>query len=169
MTAPDVDPFSGGDSAPSLSFKDKPIGTVQTITVTDAAKLVQSRDLNTELPAVWPDGNPKMCAVINGDLQAPGTADDGEPRSVWAAKPSSLFTAIKDAQAAVAEGYRLKAGDTLAIKFTGEKPATRKGFNAQKLYAAKVTVGVAPVAPADDPWGSAPAAAQPPFADEPPF
>lgn len=158
MTTPDVDPFSGGESAPSLSFKDKPVGTVQTITVTDAAKLVQSRDLNTDLPAVWPDGNPKMCAVINGD------DEQGEPRSVWAAKPSALFTAIKDAQAAVAPDYRLKAGDTLAIKYTGEKPASRKGFNPQKLYAAKITVGVAPVAPADDPWGSAPA-----LGDEPPF
>jgi hypothetical protein len=159
MTAPDVDPFSGGESAPSLSFKDKPVGTVQTITVTDAAKLVQSRDLNTDLPAVWPDGNPKMCAVINGD------DEQGEPRSVWAAKPSALFTAIKEAQAAVAPDYRLKAGDTLAIKYTGEKPASRKGFNPQKLYAAKITVGVAPVAPADDPWDSTPAA----DGDEPPF
>lgn len=154
MTHPnDVDPFSGGDSAPSLSFKGKPVGTVQTVTVTDVAKLVQSRDLATDLPAVWPDGNPKMCAVINGE------DEQGEPRSVWAAKPSSLFTAIKDAQAAVEPGYRLKAGDTLAIRFTGEKPPTKKGHNPQKLYAAKITPGVAPTKPADDPWGD----------DAPPF
>jgi hypothetical protein len=69
-------------------------------------------------------------------------------------KPSAMFAAIKDAQAAVSAGYRLKVGDTLAIKFSGEKPNDDANKYPQKLYAAKITVA----APADA-FGS----------DEPPF
>lgn len=175
MTTPD--PF-GGESAPSISFKDAPIGTVQTITVTDAAKLVQSRDFDSGDPVYWVPGQtgkkstlvsdqPVMSAVINGD------DEQGDPRSVWAQKPSALYAAIKAAQAAVEPKYRLKPGDKLAIKLIGEEPPkSGRGAN-KKLYAAKITVGTAPVAPADDPWADTAASTAPAqsssFDDEPPF
>lgn len=155
MTNPDLDPFAGSTSAPSLSFKDAAVGTVRTITVTEGAKLVQSRDFNTGEPAFWPakpgeTPNPKMSAVING------TDEEGEEVSVWAQKPSSMFAAIADAQKAVKPGYRLKPGDTLAIKLTGEKPNPDKKKHPQKLYAAKITP-----APEADAFGDD--AGQPPF------
>ena len=162
MTHPnDTDPFAGGESTPALSFKDEPIGTVKTITVTEPAKLLQSHDYDSGDLLYWvpgqrgktsttPSDSPVMAAVING------TDDEGVERSVWARKPSALFAAIKDAQAAVADGYRLKAGDKLAIKLTGEEPPKSGRGSNRKLYAAKVTP--APAAPPADAFG-----------DEPPF
>jgi len=153
MTAPEIDPFAGGDKTPALSFKDEPVGTVKAITVTEPAKLLQSTNFDTQEPDFWPGkngqpGNPKMAAVING------TTDDGEQRSVWAVKPSALFHAIKDAQMKL--GRSLKPGDKLAIKYTGDKPNEKNPrLNPAKQYAAKIDP--APEVPADA------------FGDEPPF
>ena len=57
------DPLSY-DKAPSLSFKDAPVGTVFTGTITRAPKLVQARDFDSGTPKTWPDGNPVMSVVI---------------------------------------------------------------------------------------------------------
>lgn len=160
MTAPLKldDVFAGGDKAPALSFKNAPVGTTYTGTIVEEPKLLQTNDFNTGDPAFWPGkngqpGNPKMAAVINLEV-------DGEPRSVWATKPSALFVALVDAQKQA--GARFEIGGTLAIKFTGEKEHTdpekiRKNLPPQKLYAAKYTPP-AP-APAADPFGD----------DAPPF
>ena len=143
--APDQDPFAGGDSAPSISFKDAAIGTVFTGVVTETARMVQSRDYTTGDLATWPDGNPKMAAVFNMTV-------DGEERSVWASKPSALFGAIKEAQVAV--GSRIEVGDTVSIKYSGDKPNSNPRLNAQKLYQARITKGTP--APAADAFGDAP-------------
>lgn len=157
--ATDLDPFAGGgEKRPAVSFKDKPVGTVITMLVVDSPKLVQSRDYETGEPATWPDGNPKMSVVTE-------VLVDGEEMSLWAAKPSSLFAALAEAQRSA--GARIATGGTLAVKFTGEKPNSKNPrLNPQKLYAAKYT--------APDPFGgasepaAAPAAA-PVQTDEPPF
>lgn len=159
MTTVDIDPFAGADKVPSISFKDAPVGTVYEGIVTEAPKLVQSRDFNTGEPAFWPAKpgeapNPKMSVVIRLQLL------DGDERSLWAQKPSAMFAAIGEAQRAA--GKRIEIGGTLAVKFTGEKPHTdpekvRKNLPPQKLYAAKYTPPAAK--PADDPWGSTAAAA----------
>lgn len=171
MTTADIDPFAGADKVPSISFKDAPVGTVYEGVVTEAPKLVQSRDFNTGEPAFWPakpgeTPNPKMSVVIRLLL------NDGEERSLWAQKPSAMFAAIGEAQKT--SGKRIEVGGTLAVKFTGEKPHTdpdkvRKNLPPQKLYAAKYTPPAA--SPADDPWASSAAttAAVPPQNDEPPF
>lgn len=176
----DRDPFAGGDSVPALSFKDEPIGTVKTITVTEPAKMLHSRDYDSGDLAYWDKdkrgkivthdtGQPVMAAVVNG------TDANGDEVSVWARKPSSLFTAIKDAQAAVKPGYRLKAGDKLHIKFSGEEPPKSGRGNNRKLYVAKIEPAPEPPpadAFGDDPWSSAPSSpAAPPaqLGDEPPF
>jgi hypothetical protein len=137
MTMTDIDPFA--DKAPAVSFKDAKVGTVVTIKVTSPAKLVQQRDFKTKEPATWPDGNPKMAAVINGEV-------NGEPRSLWAPKPSAMYVAIAAAQKEA--GKRIDAGDTLAVKFTGTKPTDG---DPQKLYAAKLTPGTPPPI-GDDPF-----------------
>lgn len=136
------DPF---EKVPSVSFAEAPVGTVVSGVVTQTAKLVQSRDYMTGEPATWPDGNPKMAAVLHLTV-------DGEERALWAGKPSALFNAIREAQQAV--GSRIEVGDTVAVKFTGEKKdPDNPRKNPQKLYAVKITK--APKADA--------------FADEAPF
>lgn len=158
MTRPDDDPFSGGDAAPSLSFKEAAPGTRRRLKITDYPHMVQSTDMQTGLKAVWPDGNPKMCAVVNGD------DEQGDPCSLWAPKPSSLFAAIRDAQAAVEKGYRLKPGDVLHVLLEKIEAPKKTGFSGQKIYKAKVEVG-APLPTNADPWENA----APPEDDAPPF
>jgi hypothetical protein len=127
MTAqPIADPFAGADSKPSVSFKDKPIGTSYTGTVTKAPELVQARDYESGQPAFWPDGNPKQTVVTTLDI-------NGEELNLWAAKPSALFRAIADAQKAA--GTQIAVGGTLTVTFTGEKPNDKNPrLNPQKLY-----------------------------------
>lgn len=121
----DQDPFAGGESAPSLSFKDAPIGTSYTGVVTEVPKLVQSRDFETGNPATWPDGNPKMSAVVNLTV-------NGEPRSLWAAKPSAMFAAVQKAQQDA--GQRIMPGGTLTVTYVGDKPNDNPRLNSAKQY-----------------------------------
>jgi len=140
-----TDPLSY-EKAPSLSFKDAPVGTVFTGTITSAPKLVQARDFDSGNPKTWPDGNPVMSVVIILDV-------NGEPRSVWAQKPSSMFAALVAAQKEANAGP-MQEGGTLAIKFIGEAPNTKNPkLNPAKQYAARYTPPVAQV----DPFGDTPA------------
>lgn len=127
MSTQPVDPFAGGDTVPSISFKDAPIGTSYTGTVTEAPSLIQARDYETGQPAFYADGNPKMTVVTRLALTT------GEERSLWAPKPSSMFTAVADAQKKA--GALVGVGGRLTVTFTGEKPnETNPRLNAQKLY-----------------------------------
>ena len=127
MTTQTADPFAGADSKPSVSFKDKPVGTTYTGTVTKAPELVQARDYESGQPAFWPDGNPKQTVVTTLDI-----AGEGE-LNLWAAKPSALFRAIADAQKAA--GAQIAVGGTLTVTFSGEKPNEKNPrLNPQKLY-----------------------------------
>lgn len=149
------DPFANADKVPSISFKNAPIGTIYEGTITEAPKLIQSRDYQTGDPAFWPakpgeTPQPKMSVVIRLRM------DDGEERSLWAQKPSSMFAAI--AQARKDAGKGLEVGGRLAIKFDHETPHTdpekiRKDYAPIKEYVARYTPPAAP-----DPF-AAPAAA----------
>lgn len=150
MTTAETDPFAGAEKAASLSFKDMPVGTTYTGVVTEAPKLIQSRDFNTGEPAFWPvtrpgeQPNPKMSVVINLEVE-------GEPRSLWAPKPSAMFAALAEAQKKA--GAKIEPGATLSVRFTGEKAHTdpdkiRKKLPPQKLYEAKL-IPAPPKAAAD--------------------
>lgn len=132
MTHPNEDPFAGSDTAPSVSFKDRPVGTTYVGTVVDSPKLVQSRDFQTGEPACWSDGNPKMSVVTRLNI-----SDD--EFNLWAPKPSAMFAALADAQKAAQS--RIEPGGTLQVTFTGEKPNENTRMNAQKLYAVVYTPG----------------------------
>jgi len=125
-TQPVNDPFAGGDTVPSISFKDAPVGATITGIVTVAPSLVQSRDFDTGQPAFWPDNNPKMSVVTR--LVLP----NGEERGLWAAKPSAMFAAIAAAQKAA--GALIAVGGTLTVTLTGFKPAENTRLSPQKLY-----------------------------------
>jgi hypothetical protein len=123
-------PFADGEGAPSLSFKDAPVGTSYTGIITEAPKVVQARNFDDGKPAFYDDGNPKKTIVTNLDV-------DGEPRSLWAPIPSALKTALIDAQKAAGvfeTGFEV--GGTLTVTLVGEKPNENSRLNAQKLYAA---------------------------------
>lgn len=126
-----VDPFAGSsDSRPAVSFKNALIGASVTGTVTEAPTMVHSRDFETGEPAYWPSKGagapePKMSAVI-------GMTVDGEEKSLWVNKPSSLWQAVQDARQAA--GSPIAVGGRLTVTFTGEKANKNPRLNPQKLY-----------------------------------
>lgn len=127
MTQTYNDPFAS-TGAPSVSFKDMPVGTSYTGTVLELPAMVQARDFETGNPATWPDGNPKMTVVTKLSV-------NGEEMSLWAPKPSAMFAAISDAQKAA--GAALAIGGTLTVTYVGDKPnATNPRLNAAKQYSA---------------------------------
>ena len=165
-TQPQADMFAGGDTVPSISFKDAPVGATVSGKVTEAPVLVQSRDFDTGNPAFWPDNNPKMSVVTKIVLPT------GEERGLWAAKPSAMFAAIAEAQKTA--GALIAVGGTLTITLTGEKPnATNPRLNAQKLYAVVYVppnafeAQQAPAQGGVGQWGAQPAAAPPVWAAPP--
>lgn len=137
MPMHDDDPFEGGIKVPSLSWRDLPVGSTFVLDVLEPAKLLQSRDFDTSEPAFWDpptNSQPKMSAVVNTRVRS-GPHSVGEDRSVWAAKPSSLFVAIANAQREA--GQKIQPGGVLRLRFSGEKPHENKRFNAIKQYEAK--------------------------------
>jgi hypothetical protein len=122
----DDDPFAVAERHPSLSFKDKPIGTRYVGKVTERPSTVQSRDFETGERATWEDGNPKMSVVTTLEV-------NGEQVSLWAPKPSAMFAAI--AQAQQDAGARIAPGGTLTVEYIGDKPNEKNPrLNPAKQY-----------------------------------
>jgi len=130
------DPFSGGTKTPALSWKGLPVGSYFTLKVLEPAKLLQSRDFETNERAYWDKAQtePIMSAVVNVTVMV-GPHSVGEDRSVWAQKPSNLFAAIAEAQKQA--GARIDTGGLLHIQFTGEVPHKNPKMSATKQYLAK--------------------------------
>lgn len=133
-----IEDVFGGGGREAVSWKNVQVGERVRLRVDSAASLVQSRDFDSGEPAFWPpnpDGtrNPKMSAVID-------VTQDGKEKSLWAAKPSSLFAAIRDAQKAA--GALVAPGGILEIWITERKPnAKNPRLNAQNIFAATYTPG----------------------------
>jgi len=131
------DPF-GTQRTPALSWKGLPVGSVFVLTVLEPAKLLHSRNFETNRLDYWDAERtqPIMSAVVNVRVVS-GPHSVGEERSVWAQKPSNLFAAIAEAQR-VAES-RMLPGGTLAIRFAGEVPHENKRYSPIKQYEARYT------------------------------
>lgn len=135
ITTSNTDPFALTESLPALSFRDAPIGTTHTGTILTEAELVQSRNYESGELDFWDEAKtqPVMCAVVSLVLPS------GEARSVWARKPSALFTAIALAQKEAGAGPMVPGG-TLSITFTGTEPhKTNPRLSPRKLYKAVYT------------------------------
>ena len=128
-----TDPFAGGESHPSLSFKDAPFGTTYRGTVADLPVLMQGRDFETGELDWWDDDKtqPKMVVCT--------TLEIGDSLwSLWAQKPSSMFTAIKSAQSTA--GAQIAVGGTLQVTYTHDEPNKKNPkLNPAKQYSAVYT------------------------------
>ena len=158
----DDDPFAGGTKTPALSWKGLPIGSTFVLQVLEPAKLLHSRNFETNQPDYWDEEKtqPKMSAVVNVRV-LDGPHSVGETRSVWAQKPSNLFMAI--AQAQTEAGARIAPGGILRLRFSGETPHENRRYSPIKNYQAKYEAPAASDAFAD----SAPHAPAQPGATSP--
>lgn len=159
------DPFAKTERNPSLSWKDKPVGTRYVCKVLERPTLVQARDFETGEKATWDDGNPRMTAVVAVEV-------NGEKFSLWAPKPSSMMSAIQNAQADAGAGP-IEPGGTLTVEYIGDEPnRTNPKLNPAKQYRAHYQPPGAFDSPtpqqqaqpaASGGWGGQQQASEPPF------
>jgi len=116
----------GGAKHPALKFES--INDSHAGKVIEVTKL-EDRDPNGELKT-WPNGDPKFVFVFT-------LATSEGIGSLWAR--GNMVKAIREA--AQAAGATTMVGAQLAVKFIGEGEK-KKGFNAPKLYKAKVELPV---------------------------
>lgn len=147
---PTYDPFEQV-GYPSLSFANRVEGFGYDFTVMSVPEWLQTQDEDGR-PAYWESdtgerGNPKVAAVFSvhvtaiiddeGDtIQDTAGVDDENDwmRSVWAVKPSGLYTAIR-VGIKKAKAPRLEVSGTgrLLLDHFGPKP-TQKNRDPQKFY-----------------------------------
>lgn len=108
-------------------------------TIAAPPELRQQTDIGTGAPATWDNGDPKMQLVVQLQTDLRDDAEDDGIRNLYVSggfKRASLQKAVADAvRTAKAKG--LEVGGTLAVRFTGEEPPSKKGFSPAKLYAAQ--------------------------------
>jgi hypothetical protein len=129
----------GGSSSASFQFNNIGDSVSGKIIALDE---VQQTDLDTGLPAVWPDGKPKMMirVVLSTDLRD-GPDDSGE-RTLYlrgSKKPESRSSLSAVIQAAIkATGKSaIDVGGWLSLAYTGDGEKTRAAYSAPKQYAAQ--------------------------------
>lgn len=126
--------LTGSNSLPALSFRN--VGDRAEGVITNTRRL-EDRDMDGEL-RTWPNGDPKHVWVFDID-----TADG--PQALWVR--GHMVTAIREAAQVSAVKDLMGAKITIEHHALGEP--SKKGYNAPKLYRAKIE---AAVPTADDDW-----------------
>lgn len=122
-----------GSSIPSATFPD--VGAVHEGIIT-ALEVRQAREFGTQKPATWPDGEPKMQAVVTLRTQEHDAEieNDNGVRNLYVSSKG-----MKDAIAAAvkkAGAIGLTVGGTLGVKYVRNGEG-KNSANPPKVYAAK--------------------------------
>lgn len=153
--AEEIDGFEGSEKTPAVSWKDVTDGAVYVIEVEEVTPGVQQRNYDTDEPDWWDaeKTQPKLATVVRGTVLE-GPKDTGELRALWVAKPSQLFSQLRDAQK---ESGVIKKGSKVSIKLVRREQVEGKKFQ-RNVYAVKHEAP-APVAAdgfdsgkTEDPW-----------------
>lgn len=182
MTNPnEYDPLADSDKAPSITWKDLPVGTVQTLDVSEPCGApIHYKDYDTQELQYWqPKGRPSSVPTDKPVQQMilNGLDKDGEPAALFVKiRGEQLFYKLAEAQKAI--GHRIGAGpevDRIMIRLDGRENAEGRK---QNQFSVKITsagprkTAPAPDPMAGDPWSSTPAAPTGGAGfgdDEPPF
>lgn len=124
----DVNEFLAGFGVKSAKFA-KVGATVSGIIA--GAELRDQTDMDTQEVLVWPDGNPRKQLVITLQTEESEDDDDDGRRRIFA--KGGMLYAIQQAVGR----QRLLIGGKLAVRYTGDGTATKKGFNPPKQYKAR--------------------------------
>ena len=123
-----------GSSVPSATFH--VVGAVHEGLIT-ALDVMQARVFGTNALATWPDGQPKMQAVVTlrTNERDPEIENDNGMRNLYVSSKG-----MKDAIAAAvkkAGATGLAVGGTLGVKYVRDGEAKNAGMNPPKVYGAK--------------------------------
>lgn len=128
----DINEMLSGGGGRTAKFPE--IGTTYEGEILALAKR-EVRDMDTGAVETWNDGTTKYQIVVTIATDAREGADDDGARNVYC--KGQLFTALRDAVKAA--GSKLAVGGTLKVRYDSDGEASRKGFNAPKLYKVKYT------------------------------
>jgi hypothetical protein len=118
----DVFMSEGGSKYPALKFEN--VNDIHTGRVVEVKKL-EDRDPDGNVKT-WPNGDTRFVFVFTVE-------NNGEFGNIWAR--GNMVKAIREA--AQAAGLSTMIGANLTVKYSGDGEK-KKGFNAPKLYKAKV-------------------------------
>lgn len=114
----------GGPKLPSLKFET--VGETHGGIVTDVKKLEDRDPAGTT--KTWPNGDPRYVYVLTVKTESQGDCN------LWAR--GVMINAIREA--AKLAGVTELVGNKVQIRYTGDGEKKSAGFNAPKLFAAKV-------------------------------
>lgn len=121
-------------SGPSLSFKDKPIGTQYVgIVARDVtnADVQQQTDFNTKAPLFYRDGRPKFAMKVPLRLQPSSEFPEGE--ASWYVKGQARDELVRAMAEAGATEAAPKGGVTIVVTLTGRRPSGA-GMNPSNVF-----------------------------------
>lgn len=118
---------------PSASFLE--IGTVHAGQIESYEK-TQQRDLDTNEPKVWPDGQPMWQIVFTIQTDERDDQIDGDDglRKIYA--KAQMLNAIREAVKTSGHAGDL-VGGKLAVKYVRQEQPKKRGYSGPKVYAAK--------------------------------
>ncbi|MDL5351126.1 hypothetical protein [Microbacterium sp. zg-YB36] len=131
-----LDDFLKGKAAKNPFANDEndqmaPFGTSVTGEILDI-QVRQTRNVTTNEPEEWPDGNPKQQAIITLQTKLREDAEDDGQRTVyiklWGLQKKALIEASREA------GGGPVVRDSFTATFTGLGKKTNPAFSAPKLY-----------------------------------
>lgn len=157
MSSTDVNDFLLSGGVPSAKFP--AVGTTVKGTVVSSV-VTQQTDFTSNKPKFYDDGNPMMQVVITLQTDERDPAVDGDDglRKIYVR--GQMTAAVREALRNA--GAKLAVGGTLAVQYTGDKPAEKPGLNPAKVYRAQYAPPAAGTEAANDLLGAtapAPAAA----------
>ena len=142
MNLEDVNAMLTAGGAPACKFPE--IGTAYKGQIVSAEKR-QSTDLDTGKPRTWDNGDPMWEIVITIDTDQPD--DDGETKRRLFVR-GHMLKAVREA--VKESGSAMEIGGTLHVKYHADGEASRKGFNAPKLFKAKYSPPAPPAVDLDE-------------------
>lgn len=136
MSHPNADNLLMGSGGSTASFKEH--GTTYAGAIDSDPEPRQATDFDTQKPATWDDGAPKMTLPVTLQTDRRDNSDDDGLRTVWIDIPSKMQKAVSDAvRKSGAKG--LRAGGRLSVTYIGDGEPARRGLNPPKLYEAAYT------------------------------
>lgn len=138
----EINDFLMGSGAKAFPFEN--VGDTVTGVIVEMKK-VQQTDMQTNAPAFWDNGDPKMMLRIVLETDLRDSDDDEGMRSVYlrggnytavSGKGTSSLTAVKDAIRRSGTDKGIEPGGTLTMQYSGNGKSANKGFNPPKLYTA---------------------------------
>lgn len=128
--------FLMGASGPSAKFPT--VGTSVGGRITRIGEPMQQKDMATQQPKFWPDGNPMLQLPVDvaTDQRDPEINNDDGTRTLYI--KGQMQKAIREAVSR-AGAKMLEVGGTLTVTYDRDEAPKQRGFNPAKVYTATYT------------------------------